>query len=376
MAGSRCCAGAEAFPPGAAGPTCTAAPLSIPAVPGRAEAVPRWLRPARALHDLPLWGRHALATLLVMATFGARYALVGDAAGYHFIFFMPAVILSSLFLAGGTGIWSLLLGTALIGLYLVPQELALGTVRREEFWAVCVFFTTGLVTALTGEALHEALFRLADANTRILASEQEKDLLLHELAHRFKNDLANLAAVMQMQARGALDASARTELMTASERVHSLGRVHNRLSRFSETAEVDAGRFLSDLCADLRAASVGDRPVEIRESLVAARLPFRQAITLGLIANELVTNALKYAFPDGRPGVVSVELAYTVNGLALRVADDGVGECAPAADSTGLGQRLVRSMARQLRGTYEVVAGAGGRTCEVRFPAEAQPINR
>jgi len=336
-------------------------------------AVPRWFSCARALHELPIWIRYALATCFVAVTFLPRYALVGDEIGYHFIFFMPAVVLSSLFLAGGTGIWALVLGSALIGAYLVPHDLALGFVQRESFWALAVFFATGLVTALTGEALHDALFRLAGANEKLTASEQEKDMLLHEVTHRFKNDLANLAAVMQLQARGASDATARTELMTASERVHSLGRVHQRLSRFSETAEVDAGQFLSDLCADIRAASIGARPIELRENLHAVRLPFRQAITLGLIANELVTNALKYAFPHGRSGAVFVELTRSTEGLTLRVADDGVGEASPAADSTGLGQRLIQSMARQIRGTCEVTVRKDGRTCKVHLPDACGP---
>ena len=78
----------------------------------------------------------------------------------------------------------------------------------QDLWALIVFLTTGLVTALTSEALHEAFFRLAAANARLTASECEKEVLLHDLTHRFKNDLANLTALLRLRARTVADPSA------------------------------------------------------------------------------------------------------------------------------------------------------------------------
>jgi hypothetical protein len=169
--------------------------------------------------------------------------IVQDAPGY-FIFFAPAVILSSLFLAQGSGIWAVLLITGLI----ISPILRVGFTHHVDLWALIIFVTTGLVTALTSEARHDAFFRIAAAYARLMASEREKEVLLHELTHRFKNDLWNLTALLRLQARSVADPSAKTELMTASEWNHVMGRVRQRLTRFGETAVVDIQEFITD-CA-------------------------------------------------------------------------------------------------------------------------------
>jgi two-component sensor histidine kinase len=246
----------------------------------------------------------------------------------------------------------------------------------EHAGGFAVFLATGLVTAATAEALHRAFFRATEANSmlsaanrRIAASEHEKELLLQELTHRFKNDLANIAGVLRLQARGAADAAARSELLAASERVHLIGRVHRQLGRAHEAAVLDVRDFLAGLCDDLRAAKIGARPIALSVRCAEARLPFADAITLGMIVNELVANALKHAFPGERPGTVAVSLQRAGEEYALEVADDGVGGTADAGSGSGLGVRLTQAMARQLGGTFSAESGDRGRTCRVRFPA-------
>ena len=347
----------------------------------REDAVlPSWFAVAQKLHSLPNWGRYALATLLVLVTFFIRYALMGDAPGYHFIFFVPPVILSSLFLAQGSGIWAVLLSAALLGVFLLPPIFPVDAANKEDFLALSLFLGTGLVTSLTSEALHQAFFRLAEANAklmaayeRIAASEREKELLLHELTHRFKNDLANLTAILRLQARNVTDPSARTELMAASDRVHVMGRVHQRLTRHGELVEVHVRSFISDLCEDLRIAMIGSRPITLQANIIEGQFPLAQAMTIGLVINELVTNALKYAFPDDRAGSIKVQLTRVSDEFRLVVADDGVGESASTPDSSGLGQRLIQAMALQLQGSYVAERRADGRICTLRFPAPALP---
>lgn len=343
----------------------------------RQSSTPGWFAIARRLHDLPTWARYAIATLLVLiVTFLMRYTVVHDAPGYHFIFFVPPVILSSLFLAQGSGIWAVLLSTAVIKAFLLAPVFTLEFARGEDFWTLVLFLGTGLVTALSGEALHKAFFQLADANSkltaayeRIAASEHEKEILLHDLTHRFKNDLANLTAILRLQARDVADPSARTELIAASERVHVMGRVHQRLARFGQGSMVNMREFLTDLCEDLRIGMIGSRPIALRAEVEAGQFPFAQAITIGLIVNELVTNAVKYAFPDGRPGTITVGFTRSGQEFCLTVVDDGVGQSASAPGSTGLGQRLIQSMARQLGGGYEAQSHDSGRRCAIHFPA-------
>jgi two-component sensor histidine kinase len=342
-------------------------------------ALPSWFRVAEYLHGLPFWARYGLATALVLVTFALRYTLVRDAPGYHFIFFVPAVLLSSLLLARGSGFWAVFLSAALIDAFFLKPVFTLGIAHREDLLALVLFLATGIVTALISEALHEAFFRLAEtngrlvaANERIAASEHEKGVLLDELVHRFRNDLANLTAILRLQARNAPDSSARAELLSASDRVRVMGRVHQRLMRRGETATVEVGAFIEDLCKDLHVAMVGGRAIVLRTQIAGGPLPLAQAITVGLITNELVTNALKYAFPEDRPGTILVQLTRQQAEFRLIVADDGVGELGAASQGTGLGRRLIHSMAQQLGGRFESEHTKDGTTCWLHFPAPPQ----
>jgi len=305
---------------------------------------------------------------------------VQDAPGYHFIFFVPSVILSSLFLAQGAGIWAVLVSAALIKGVLLSPSHGMGFSRQEDFWALVVFLGTGLLTVLTSEALHDAFFRLAaankglaEANARIAASEQEKNLLLHELTHRFKNDLANLTAILRLQARSVADPFARTELMEASERVQIMGRLHQHLTPSGEATVVDAGKFISELCEDWRTSMIGLRPIVLSVDVEQDEMPFSQAIMLGLIINELVTNSLKYAFPEGRAGKIDILLTTVGTEHVLTVRDDGIGDAEPFPESTGLGQRLVHAMTKQLNGQYHAEKTDAGRICVIRFSAASVP---
>jgi len=87
-----------------------------------------------------------------------------------------------------------------------------------------------------------------------------------------------------------------------------------------------------------------------------------------LIINELVTNSLKYAFPEGRAGRIDILLVTIATEHVLTVRDDGIGNAAPFPDSTGLGQRLVHAMTKQLNGQYHVEKTDTGRLCVIRFP--------
>jgi two-component system, sensor histidine kinase PdtaS len=119
-------------------------------------------------------------------------------------------------------------------------------------------------------------------------------------------------------------------------------------------------------------ALVGLRPIAVKLEVESHLVPQERAVPVGLIINELLTNALKYAFPDERTGTVSVRFTREAEGFCLRVTDDGVG-MAPdrPANGSGLGQRLVRSMVTQLEGSYAIEPDAGtpGTVATVRFPA-------
>jgi two-component sensor histidine kinase len=329
---------------------------------------PWWFKIAKALHDLPIWAQHVLASSMVVFSLLSRHALLGGREAYLFVFFMPAILLASTVLRHGSGITAILLSALLIKIFLVPNSFGLWFLKTDDLVAMTVFIASGLLTAVMGGALHKALFRLAIAYERIAASENQKALLLHEITHRFKNDLANLTAILRLQAKGLSDPVARSELMIASDRVNVLSRVHQRLKGSPEEARVDVREFLIGLCNDLQIAAIGTRPITLRTRLETAELPFEAAISLGLILNELVQNAIKYAFPDNRAGLIEITLCRDGDVLRLSVADDGIGAASPAAASSGLGQRLITSFAHQLGGTFEAKS-CRGHSAVVSFPA-------
>jgi two-component sensor histidine kinase len=163
--------------------------------------------------------------------------------------------------------------------------------------------------------------------------------------------------------------------MATADRIQVMSRLHERLKRRDTAAFVNIGSFIEDLCGDLKGALVGPRPILLKVDAQDHLLPEEQAVAVGLIVNELVTNSLKHAFPDDQMGAVGVQFGKDRDHYVLRVADDGIG-CPPKADpalSSGLGQRLIRSMVAQLGGEVMVEPNGEllGTSVAVRFPAAA-----
>jgi two-component sensor histidine kinase len=186
-----------------------------------------------------------------------------------------------------------------------------------------------------------------------------------------RNDLAQLEGLVRLEGRALRDPEARAVLAATAERVHLLARVQERLRWDDGGAVVEARAFLTDLADDLRAAVVGAQPIALTVAVEPARLPRAQAVAVGLIMNELVTNALKYAFSGGRAGTIGVRFTRAGDVFCLAVTDNGVGIRPQQPQGSGLGQRLVQSLAAQLGGTLEIAphAGAPGTRAMLRFPA-------
>jgi two-component sensor histidine kinase len=204
---------------------------------------------------------------------------------------------------------------------------------------------------------------------RLGAAEREKDLLLQEVHHRICNDLQRMSSLLQLERNGA-GAEAAAKLDPANARIQVLSRVYERLQRQQDEAAVELGAFLAELANDLRAAHVGARPIAVRITADAELVNLRCAVALGLAVNELVTNALKYAFPNGRHGEIAIRFRREDGGCQLTVCDNGVGLPAGSAmpDGTGFEHRLVRELVQHLEGSVDVKAAQG--TCAtITLPA-------
>ena len=190
-----------------------------------------------------------------------------------------------------------------------------------------------------------------------------RDALIAEIHHRVKNNLQMVASLLSLQAGRVRSDEAREALNSARRRVLSLSVLHKHLFERDDVENVDVGKFLEDLCVQLRGSHVGSYDARIRivcecDPLI---LPTRDAIALGLIVTEAVTNATKYAYPGKRGGIINVVLTVREDRVRLSVKDDGIGgqsESDPAL-SGGLGRSLMDGLAGQLAGNLSIKHDAG-----------------
>jgi two-component sensor histidine kinase len=173
-----------------------------------------------------------------------------------------------------------------------------------------------------------------------------------------------------LQVRGATPET-RAALNAAIERVNVMGRVTDRLSYRETQSSIDAREFIGNLCRDLQLALVSGRPIALAVEVEPVALTMAQASLVGLIVNELVTNALKHAFSEDQPGRVTVQLALGGDVFRLRVADNGKGL---DGSRSGTGQQLVGLLVAQLEGELHAEKPDGsGAAFLVTFPAGRRP---
>ncbi len=330
-----------------------------------------------AVRRLPVGVRYASTTLLVLAGFATRWALSDSLTAVPFLLFFPAIILAALLFNRGNGLYAVALSTILAVYFFIEPERSFAITRPGDLLSVVLFVATGSVTAVMIEALHKALedIRVSHASLTIALeelreSEAQKDFLMRELSHRTKNDLALLSGLLHFQARDLPDPAAKSILRAAVDRIRVIGNVHGRLTRRDSALVVDSETFLNELVEDLRTAFVGERPVAIQVKVESHSIAQGRAVAVGLIVNELVTNAIKHAFPDGRAGIVEVDFRREGGAFCLAVADDGVG--IKTEHASGSGQGLIGMLTRQLHGQLDTRPTATGTRCFVTFPV-AEP---
>ncbi|OHD19974.1 MAG: hypothetical protein A2Y38_21095 [Spirochaetes bacterium GWB1_59_5] len=204
----------------------------------------------------------------------------------------------------------------------------------------------------------------------------EKEVMLKEVHHRVKNNLQIVTSLLFLQADSSKNSSLREALKKSRGRIQSMALVHEELYQSEDLASVDMNEYVRKLCADLAEALESTVPIVFREC--ALRLPITQSIPCGLILNELVTNALKYAYPDGRSGEIRVSMLEDHGMVRLAVEDDGVGLASSMknAETCSLGLSLVDGLAAQLHGQLKIVdksvdqLGGYGVRFEIDFPGE------
>ena len=192
--------------------------------------------------------------------------------------------------------------------------------------------------------------------TNLLATQKR---LHRELMHRVKNNLTLLVSLVTVGKRRCDSELARWQFEQLEQRILSVAKIHQLLDRKHETDSVAGDRLLREIGEEL-ARSLAPPTVTLSCDLEPLRLQISQATPLALIVNELVTNAIKHAFPDDRQGQVSLRLAAQDNGcVAVTVADDGIGACEGRPAWRGSGSGIVQALVGQLNGTLTQIPEHG-----------------
>jgi PAS domain S-box-containing protein len=227
-----------------------------------------------------------------------------------------------------------------------------------------------------GNGMQQILLAIEDVTERVrlerehAAAHERIGMLVQELTHRVKNSLQLIASIVRIEARSVSSAQGKAALERVSHRITALGQFYSKLTEADTFEAVDAATYLDELCRNLIASVYqdGDAFIMLKTDIESELLPADRAISIGLIVNELVTNAVKYGFPGEEKGTIMVTLKRLPGELRLTVADDGQGLDPRRADS-GVGGRLVDAFAEKLGGQVERKSDSQGTTVRLILPS-------
>ena len=216
------------------------------------------------------------------------------------------------------------------------------------------------------EVEEEVQLRTAD----LQAALEAKTTLLHEVDHRVKNNLTMIGSLLRLQSRSIADTKLRETLENMLNRVDALATVHRRLYQSEDISRFDIGAFADGLVRDVVLAS-GREDVKVTTEVEPIEVPANQAAPIGLILNELVTNAVKHAFPDDRCGLIHLSAQACDGRVRLELRDNGAGFDDDAVTPNSIGRSLVTRLSRQIGAQTLWTTGPEGTCVTVDFPLVA-----
>ncbi|WEJ97874.1 MAG: histidine kinase dimerization/phosphoacceptor domain -containing protein [Candidatus Sphingomonas phytovorans] len=313
---------------------------------------------------VPVWVTQVGVALLTVL--GAKIVrlvfdiVAGGAAPFALIY--PAIMLATLFARAFAGTLTATIMIVYIWYFIYPVERSFRFATSANAFAVAIVIVTAIMTIAIAELFRRTARRATQARDREIA---DRDLFLAEFDHRMKNNFAIVAGLLDLQKRRASDPATVQALETAQMRVDSIARAHRHLYRGTgQPGTVEIRDYLTDLCAALAESLFLQGGITLSCDSDQAAVPRDRAVSIGLVVNELVTNAAKHAFPGRDLGTITVTLRNrSKGGWRITVADDGVGMPKGAAlpgKTSGLGSRLVEAFARQAGGTLSTESDESG----------------
>lgn len=188
----------------------------------------------------------------------------------------------------------------------------------------------------------------------------EKEFLLKEIHHRVKNNLGIVTSLLELQSEQTVDPNVIDAMQATQNRVYSMSMIHQRLYQGKNLAAINMNEYFINLGGHVINSYGAEKRIEFDCDIDPIDLDIDTAIPLGLIVNELITNALKYAFPDHRKGIIKISLKRKINNiLELEVIDNGIGLDEDEVIESGFGTQLIKLLIQQLDGKMEYKSKEG-----------------
>lgn len=325
--------------------------------------------PDRLHPAVPRWATQLSVALLCVGAAGVLRLMVNLVAPGAAVFALmfPATMIATLFARWQAGLLTaaISIAYAFFAVYLPSSSNSLG----DPYWTLFAIIVSATLTIALAETFRRAVHRATRERDREIA---DRDLMLSEFEHRVKNNFQIVASMLDIQRRRVSDPAASEALGAAMMRVDSIARAHRHLYRDGQASEVNVSDYLKDLCNALSDALLLRGGVTLSCDADAAPIQRDHAVSIGLIVNELVTNAAKHAFAGRESGTIRVSWKRKPEGgWRLIVADDGAGlppGRRPKRTDGGLGQRLVEAFAKQAGGTLTAASDAGGTRVTMDVP--------
>jgi len=305
--------------------------------------------------------RYAVATAVVGVVTVVQIVFAPVLQANNYFLFVIAVALCATFLDWGPAVWASVLSAAILEYAFLEPRFTV-TLEAQHIVPLALYIVGCVLIIIGGQSMRLLVQKL----NRMQA---EKDALFRELRHRTANNLQIIGATIAMEA-SRTSPEARDSLNSVAGRISAIAQIDQLVGARGADDAVDAATYVEELCGFITTSLVGRRPIMLSYHSEAVRISRDVAETVGIAINELVTNALKYAFAESASGNIRVGLASVADGVVLTVEDDGRG--CPTKGEGGTGWRLVSSLAGRHGGTMAVEDSEPGCRVRINLPCASQ----